>query len=288
MNSLCQICGVQRPVHYKFWMPSQIRSIWRSGTSITNAFNCCRLCSSECWVEPPPPHGAPAANTCFICGEQRPGHRQYWMPSQVRSIWHYGSSVTSEFNCCRLCNPSCWTPIAGSVHMASPRDSHSVEPVPPPPPPLMPPPAREHPTATFQSPPPSPPLWPSLRQPPPPPRQRRLEDKCIRESIGDSQELVPAAFLEIMVTRVKLPLRDKLCALGACLVPHTTEGLEALRLSMGGINLRGEWVDYSTAVDCVQRYDIPIFLDPGNAVVSTTGMAAIDHLEQIYESRKDR
>ena len=41
-----------------------------------------------------------------------------------------------------------------------------------------------------------------------------------------------------VVTRVKLPLRDKLCALGACLVPHTTEGLEALRSSMGGINLR--------------------------------------------------
>ena len=236
MNSLCQICGVQRPVHYKFWMPSQIRSIWRSGTCITNAFNCCRLCSSECWVEPPPPHGAPAANTCLICGEQRPGHREYWMPSQVRSIWHYGSSVTSELNCCSLCNPSCWTPIAGSVHMASPRDSHSVEPVPPPPPLLMPPPAREHPTATFQSPPPSPSSQPSPRPPPPPPRQRRLEDRCIRESIGDIQELVPAAFWELMVTRVKLPLRDKLCALGACLVPHTTEGLEALRLFMGGSN----------------------------------------------------
>ena len=91
-----------------------------------------------------------------------------------------------------------------------------------------------------------------------------------------------------VVTRFKLPLRDKLCALGACLVPHTTEGLEAPRLSMGGINLRGELVDYNTVVDCAQRYDIPIFLDPGNAFVSPTGMAAIDHLEQIYESRKDR
>ena len=41
-----------------------------------------------------------------------------------------------------------------------------------------------------------------------------------------------------VVTRVKLPLRDKLCALGACLAPRATEGLEALILSIGGINLR--------------------------------------------------
>ena len=102
---------------------------------------------------------------------------------------------------------------------------------------------------------------------------------------------MPAAFWEIIVARVKLPLRDKLCALGACQVPHTTEGLDALRLSMGGFNLRGEWVDYHTAVDCVKRYDIPIFLDPGNAVYTEFLQQVwpqIDHLEQIYESRKYR
>ena len=50
------------------------------------------------------------------------------------------------------------------------------------------------------------------------------------------------------------------------MVPHSAEGLEALRLSLGGCDLRGDWVDYHTAVDCVQRFDIPIFVDPGNAV----------------------
>ena len=87
--------------------------------------------------------------------------------------------------------------------------------------------------------------------------------------------MVPAAFWQLIVTRVKLPLRDKLCSWGACLVPHFTEGLEALILYMGGCNLRGDWVDYHTAVDCVQRYDIPIFLDPGNAVYT-------EFLQQIW------
>ena len=50
------------------------------------------------------------------------------------------------------------------------------------------------------------------------------------------------------------------------MVPQSAEGLEALRLSLGGCDLRGDWVDYHTAVDCVQRFDIPIFVDPGNAV----------------------
>ena len=193
MNCLCQICGVQRLVHHKFWIPSQIRSILQSGTSITNAFNCCRLCSPECWAEPPLPHGALAANTCLICREQRPGHRQCWMPSQVRSIWHLGSSVTSEFNCCRLCNPNCWTPIVGPVHNASPRDSHFVEPVPPPPP-EMPPSPRQNPEATVHPPPFSPSSCPSLHPPPPPPGLRRLDDGCIRDGIRDIQELVPATF----------------------------------------------------------------------------------------------
>ena len=53
---------------------------------------------------------------------------------------------------------------------------------------------------------------------------------------------------------------------GACLVPHSAVGLEAVRLCMGGCNLGGNCVDYHTAVVCVQRDDIPIFLDPGNAV----------------------
>ena len=113
MNCLCHNCGVQRPVQLKFWMPSQIKSIMQSGSPATSSFNCCRLCSPECWVEVPLPKGALAANLCIICREIRPGHRQYWMPSQVKSIWYLGSSVTSEYNCCRLCNPDCWTPIVG-------------------------------------------------------------------------------------------------------------------------------------------------------------------------------
>ena len=237
MNCLCHICGVQRPVHLKFWMPSQIRSIWQSGSSTTNVFNCCRLCSPECCVEAPLPNGALAANSCLICGKLRPGHRQYWMPSQAKSTWHLGSSVTSEFNCCRLCNPNCWSPIVGPVHNASPREPHPAEPVPPPPP-ETPPPPRQNPTATAH-PPPFPPSGPSPRPPPPPPGHRRLDDGCIREDMRDIQEMVPALFWELIVTRVKLPLRDELCLWGACLIPHSAEGLEALKLSLGGCDLRG-------------------------------------------------
>ena len=274
MACLCQICGEQRPAHHKFWMPSQIRSIWQTGTSTTNTFNRCRVCNPECWVDLPLPHGAHTANTCLICGEQRPGHRQYWMPSQVRSIWHLGSSVTSEFNCCRLCNPNCWTPIAGPVHSVPPWDPNPAEPVPPPPP-ESPPSPRKNVPVTVHSAPSSPTTCPPPCPPPPPVRFRRFDDKSIRVCIRDIQELVPAALWELIVTRVKLPLRDKLCTWGACLVPHSAEGLEALRLFRGGCNLVGNWVDYHTAVVCVQRDDIPIFLDPGNAVYT-------DFLQQLW------
>ena len=261
MNCLCPTCGVERPVHLKFWMPSQIRSIWRSGSSTTSSFNCCRVCSPDCWVEDPLHPGVLAANLCIICGILRPGHRQYWMPSQVRSIWFLGSSVTSEFNCCRLCDPSCWTSV-GPAHFAFPRAPHPAKPAPPPPPDAPPP---RHPTATCY-PPSFSPIGPSPRPPPPSPCIRRLDDVRIREDIRDIQKIVPDLFWELFVTRVKLPQRDELCLWGACLVPHSAAGLEALRLSLGGCDLRGCWVDFHTAVDCVQQLEIQIFVDPGNAV----------------------
>ena len=55
-----------------------------------------------------------------------------------------------------------------------------------------------------------------------------------------------------------MPIRDRLCSYGACLVTPTKECLEALRLPKGGINLDGGWVDYHMALGCVRRDDIPI------------------------------
>ena len=109
----CNVCGVQRPVHKKSWMRSQVDNITQNGSPVVGFYNCCRQCSPCCWIDPPLPEGASPPNLCIVCREIREVHRQHWMPSQMRSIWSLHTSVTDEYNCCRSCDPACWVPIWG-------------------------------------------------------------------------------------------------------------------------------------------------------------------------------
>ena len=43
-------------------------------------------------------------------------------------------------------------------------------------------------------------------------------------------------------------------------------GLEALALSNGGCDVRGKWIYYHHATDCIKDPSTPIFLDVGNIV----------------------
>ena len=166
----CNFCGVQRPVHTRSWMRSQVDNIIQNGSPVVGFYNSCRQCSPCCWIDPPLPEGASPPNLCIVCREIREVHRQHWMPSQIRSIWSLHTSVTDEYNCCRSCDPACWVPILGrsappsqnprpakpmppssivpppppqTVPSASNSDHQQREPTPPPPP-LTPPPASDH------------------------------------------------------------------------------------------------------------------------------------------------
>ena len=109
----CNFCRVQRPVNTRSWMRSQVASITQNDSPVVGNYNACRQCSPSCWVDPPLPEGGPPPNICIICREVRAVNRQHWMPSQMKSIWALRTSVTTNHNCCRSCDPSCWVFIFG-------------------------------------------------------------------------------------------------------------------------------------------------------------------------------
>ena len=117
-------------------MKSQVTSIILNDSSVVGYYNACRHCSSDCWVDPPIPDGVPPPNTCIICREVRAVNRQYWTPSQMKSIWALRTSVTTNHNCCRSCDPSCWVSILGKD---APSSQHDRPDTPMPPTPLSPP-----------------------------------------------------------------------------------------------------------------------------------------------------
>ena len=110
----CNVCRIDRPVSTRNWLKSQVTSITLNDSFVVGFYNACRYCSPDCWVDPPIPDGAPPPNTCIICREVRAATRQYWTPSQMKSIWALGTSVTTNHNCCRTCDPSCWVSTLGN------------------------------------------------------------------------------------------------------------------------------------------------------------------------------
>ena len=284
----CNFCGVQRPVHTRSWMRSQVDNIIQNGSPVVGFYNSCRQCSPCCWIDPPLPEGASPPNLCIVCREIREVHRQHWMPSQIRSIWSLHTSVTDEYNCCRSCDPACWVPILGrsappsqNPRPAKPMPPSSIVPPPPPqtvppasnsvhqrreptppPPPSTPPPASDH-SDPHQS------HWrplPFPARPLLPHRPRWLDQVAITDDIQYIREAVPARFWDLVVHNLEKTVRKRLSWWGACFIPDSVMGLEAIALSNGGCDVRGKWIYYHHASDCIKDSSTPIFLDVGNSI----------------------
>ena len=296
---LCSFCGVQRPVHTSSWMKSQVDNILRNGSSEVGFYNSCRQCSPCCWVDPPLPVGVSPPNLCIVCCETLELQRNHWIPSQIRSIWSLHTSVTDRYNCCRSCNPGCWvsilddttpfspytrptesmppSPIVPSVPSrsvpASPKADHQHPEPAPPPPPSVPPPPPDH-NDNYQS------HWrplPSHARPLLPPRPRWLDEVAIINDIQYIQEAVPATFWDLVVENLKKPVRTRLSWWGACFISDSAMGREVLALSNGGCDVRGKWINYHNAIECIKVASTPSFLDVGNIVYK-------DFLTQLWPS----
>ena len=283
----CNVCRIDRPVSTRNWMKSQVTSIILNDSSVVGFYNACRYCSPDCWVDPPIPDGAPPPNTCIICREVRAATRQYWTPSQMKSIWALGTSVTTNHNCCRTCDPSCWVPTLGidappsqndrpvtlipptplpppSLCHTGPASADRVhqrrEPTPPPPPPYPPP---ASPRGDSQS------DWRPLPYPARPlihQRPRWLDQVSIKNDISHIRRDVPAGFWDAVVRNLKKSELKELSWSGACFISNSPMGLEAITLSDGGADLRGEWVLFHLAAERIKDPSTPIFLDVGNSI----------------------
>ena len=283
----CNVCRIDRPVSTRNWMKSQVTSITLNESSVVGFYNACRYCSPDCWVDPPIPAGAPHPNTCIICLEVRASSRHYWIPFQLKSIWSLGTSVTTNHNCCRICDPSCWVPTSGidapllqndrpfnpihptrmpppSLYHTGPaptnRDHQRREPTPPPPPPYPPPASpRSDPQSAWR---PLPyPVRPLIHQ-----RPRWLEQDSIKADISHIRRRVPAGLWDAVVRKLKRSELKELSWSGACFIPNSPMGLEAITLSDGGTDLRGEWVLFHLAAERSKDPSTPIFLDVGNRI----------------------
>ena len=268
-------------------MRSQVTSIILNDSSVVGNYNACRQCSSNCWVDPPLPEGVPPPNICIICREVRAVNRQYWTPSQMKSIWALRTSVTTNHNCCRSCDPSCWVFILGKDASFSHNDRPDT---PMPPTPLSPPPPRQTGPASANrvhqrrepTPPPPPPYpppasprgdpqseWrplPYLARPLIHQRPRWLDQVSIKNDILHIRKSVPAGFWDAVVRNLEKSVLKQLSWWGACFIPNSPMGLEAITLSDGGADLRGEWVLFHHAAECIKDPSTPIFLDVGNSI----------------------
>ena len=257
------------------------------GTAVVGYYNSCRYCSRDCWVDPPVPDGALQPYACTICLEVRAPSRLYWTPSQLKSIRYLGTSVTTNHNCCRICDPSCWVPTSGidaplpqydrpfipihptpmpppSLYHTGPalpnRDHQRREPTPPPPPPYPPPASpRDDPQSVWR---PLPyPVRPLIHQ-----RPRWLDQDSIKTDISHIRRDVPAGLWDVVVRKLKRSELKELSWSGACLIPNSSMGLEAITLSDGGTDLHGVWVLFHLAAERIKDPSTPIFLDVGNHI----------------------
>ena len=276
----CDVCNIERPVTKRFWMQSQVSSIASSGTATIGNYNSCRYCSLDCWVDPPTPAGALHPYACSICQVVRAPSRTYWMPSQLKSIRSHGTSVTAHHNCCRVCDPSCWTPNSGT-DVFTPQNAltppHST-PTPPwepattnlgrqlraqSPNPPLPVPVPVSPWVV------SPPVWRPLPSPSRPiihPRPRWLTQIEIKDDILRIQNDVPAGLWDTLVQNLKKKELKELSWSGACLIPNTPMGREAITLSDGGTDIQWHWVHFHSAALRITNPNTPIFVDVGNLI----------------------
>ncbi len=86
--------------------------------------------------------------------------------------------------------------------------------------------------------------------------------------IGAVKSVVPPAFWDMTVDRIRLADRDRLAHWGMVRIfGNDRAGREALRLSNGCFNLANTWVSLDDATRCFSMNDgAPLFIDAGNAV----------------------
>ena len=281
----CDVCKIERPVSTLNWMQSQVTSITLFGTAVIGFYNACRYCSRDCWVDPPLPVGAFHPYACTICLVVRAPSRLYWTPSQLKSIRSFGTSVTAHHNCCRMCDSLCWVPNSGT-DVTTPQNvrtsSYSTPTRPPPsshwelaptnhdhqwraqsPPPPPPDPSPASPRDVL------PPAWRPLPFPARPiihPRPRWLKQNAIKDDILRIQTDVPAGSWDALVSNLKKEELKELSRSGACLIPNSPMGLEAITLSDGGADIQGAWVSFHPATVRIMDPDTPIVVDVGNRI----------------------
>ena len=276
----CPVCNIQRLVTVSNWNQSQITSIERFGTVVVGRYNACRLCSPDGWVDPIMPYGELHPYACSLCRAIRPHSRRFWSPSQLKSICSLGTSVTPHHNCCRVCDPFCWS-SKSDEEVVTPTD-HTLlfEPMPtttrepftdlrghqardaaPPSPRLIP--AHIVPWQVSQ------PTWrplPPSARPIISPRPRWLDQDVIQDDICRIQRDMPQGVWESLVknmTRMELKVLSRS---GGCLIPNSPMGRESIIRCDGGADIRGDWVSFHPASLMISNPTTPIFVDVGNQI----------------------
>ena len=276
----CPVCNIQRHVTASNWNQSQITSIERFGTVVVGRYNACRLCCPDGWVDPIMPCGEPHPYACSLCLAIRPHSRRFWTPSQLKSICSLGTSVTPHHNCCRVCDPSCWSSKLGEDGAASSNHTLLTEPMPTAvcesipyhrdpqgrdDAPLSPRFTPAHIVPWHVSQPTWRPLPPSAR-PIVSLRPRWLHQDDIQEDIRWIQRVMPQGVWESLVenmTRVELKVLSRS---GGCLIPNSPMGREAIIYSDGGADIRGDWFSFHPASLMISNSSTPIFVDVGNRI----------------------
>ena len=276
----CPVCNIERSVTVSSWNQPQVTSIERFGTAVVGPYNSCRFCSPDGWVDPIMPYGELHPYACSLCLAIRPHSRRFWTPSQLRSICSGGTSVTPHHNCCRVCDPFCWSSNLDEEVATSPNYTPLLEPMPtttgesstahrghqvrvesPLSPRVIPP----HivpwhvPQSTWR--PLPPPARPIIR-----PRPRWLDQDVIKDDIRRIQIDMPPGVWESLVknmTKVELKVLSRS---GGCLIPNSPMGRESIIRSDGGADIRGDWVSFHPASLMISNLSTPIFVDVGNQI----------------------
>ena len=281
----CPVCNIRRLTTISNWHQAQIASLERFGTVVVGCYNACRLCNPDCWVDPIMPYvplylGELHPYACSVCRSIRPHSHRFWTKSQLKSICSLGTSVTPQHNCCRVCDPCCWYPNLNEGVPTLKDHAPLVEPVPttncapfiesrvqlvrdvaPSSPRSIP--AHIVPWQVSQ------PIWrplppsalPIIRCRPP-----WLDQDAIQDDIHRIQRDMPQGVWESLVKSMTKTELKAASRSGACLIPNTPMGLEAIIRCDGGADIRGNWASFHAASLMITNPSTPIFVDVRNQI----------------------
>ena len=281
----CPVCNIYRRSTTRNWHQAQIDNLERCGTVVVGRYNACRMCNPECWVDPITPYvplylGALHPYACAVCRIIRPHSHRFWTKSQLKSICSLRTSVTPQHNCCRVCDSSCWySNLNEGVSIPMGHSPH-VEPVPT----VNYAPSTESGGQLDRDVAPSSPCsipahivpWPvsqSMWRPLPPSalplircRPPWLDQDAIQYDIYRIQREIPQEVWETLVRSMPKAELKAASHIGACLIPNSPMGLEAIIRCNGGADIRGSWVSFHAASLMIANPTTPIFVDVRNQI----------------------